>query len=358
MSLAQVTERVLKVAFRGELQRLTVTLGHGAAAAARLAAIRTQIQRSFGLPDAAVAELVLRYADDDGDLCTLNEHTLSDWVAVHAEGVLRLNAELPSFGASGASLAKAGGSNAEEVAGGASLAKAGGSNAEEAAGTQSLSISRLSQAARNPDEHVRRSASNALCEKASAGDADALSALEHLANSTDEAVRRMCAQTSVAVGGASAAKGLLSNNDEEIRRLASAALGQHLAQSKELGEPPAKQPRHEKDTAELKPSSSSADFEALRRRAAAGDMAALNVLQAMTEDPVERVRRDAVDAIVGVATSGGSEAFAVLAALARHSDEHIRRKAAEALAAAAAGGRDVAVVALGSLAWHDDEHVR
>jgi len=341
MSLAQVTERVLKVAFRGELQRLTVTLGHGAAAAARLAAIRTQIQRSFGLPDAAVAELVLRYADDDGDLCTLNEHTLSDWVAVHAEGVLRLNAELPSFGASGAS-----------------LAKAGGSNAEEAAGTQSLSISRLSQAARNPDEHVRRSASNALCEKASAGDADALSALEHLANSTDEAVRRMCAQTSVAVGGASAAKGLLSNNDEEIRRLASAALGQHLAQSKELGEPPAKQPRHEKDTAELKPSSSSADFEALRRRAAAGDMAALNVLQAMTEDPVERVRRDAVDAIVGVATSGGSEAFAVLAALARHSDEHIRRKAAEALAAAAAGGRDVAVVALGSLAWHDDEHVR
>merc|ERR1719491_804374 len=68
--------QTIKVSLGEDTRRLTIDLAAGASAAAALALVQKVIRQGFRLSDRD--DLVLKYLDDEGDLCTLAEFCLED----------------------------------------------------------------------------------------------------------------------------------------------------------------------------------------------------------------------------------------------------------------------------------------
>jgi len=75
---------VLKVSLGEDMRRLRVAVGQDSSEAEWLSAVQVAVQQGFGLSP-AVAEvgggLVLKYKDDEGDLCTLAKATVGDFLS-------------------------------------------------------------------------------------------------------------------------------------------------------------------------------------------------------------------------------------------------------------------------------------
>lgn len=80
----------LKVDFCGDLRRARSWPSDGASPT--VAALREEIAELYRLPVEEVAALVLRYTDDEGDVCTLTQATLPDalWLASSSGHILRI----------------------------------------------------------------------------------------------------------------------------------------------------------------------------------------------------------------------------------------------------------------------------
>jgi len=70
------SSQTIKVSLGDDTRRLAVDLTASATEVEALVAIKKAIRQSFGLSDAE--DLILKYFDDEGDLCTLAEHCLED----------------------------------------------------------------------------------------------------------------------------------------------------------------------------------------------------------------------------------------------------------------------------------------
>lgn len=80
--------RILKVTYEQDTRRLYTQWSSGAQASNILTCIEGTIEESFGLPldSAAPPVYFLKYLDDEGDLCTLVEHTLTDFLGTSIQG--------------------------------------------------------------------------------------------------------------------------------------------------------------------------------------------------------------------------------------------------------------------------------
>merc|ERR1719498_800667 len=84
--------RTLKVCLGDDIVRLSVELEAGSAAQATVENIHAAVVRALDLPQDA--RLVLKYADDEGDLCTLTLHTLEDLLTLVPSGAIRIQASV------------------------------------------------------------------------------------------------------------------------------------------------------------------------------------------------------------------------------------------------------------------------
>jgi len=87
------SKRIIKVSLGSDLRRLTLDLAPGTTADEAMAIIYSSVKRTFDLPGGEEVGLVLRYKDDEGDLCRLNAFTLPDLATLSGEGPWRLQAE-------------------------------------------------------------------------------------------------------------------------------------------------------------------------------------------------------------------------------------------------------------------------
>lgn len=80
--------RILKVTYNQDTRRLYTQWSSGAQARDILTRIQKTIEESFGLPpdSAEPPSYSLKYLDDEGDLCTLVEHTLVDFLGTSVQG--------------------------------------------------------------------------------------------------------------------------------------------------------------------------------------------------------------------------------------------------------------------------------
>jgi hypothetical protein len=85
-----LSSRTIKVSHNGEARRGKLIVPVGATSAEAFQAIRTTVATLFGTsPDS----ILLKYLDEEGDLCTLCEHSVADLVCLSPEGILRLTLE-------------------------------------------------------------------------------------------------------------------------------------------------------------------------------------------------------------------------------------------------------------------------
>lgn len=95
MSLSGMfANRVMKVSLEGELVRVNLEVPSTASAREVLSVMHHNVQRAFGLSDDQMTGLTLKYADEEGDLCTLTDATLSDLAELMPQGVIRLTAQV------------------------------------------------------------------------------------------------------------------------------------------------------------------------------------------------------------------------------------------------------------------------
>lgn len=88
----------MKVDFNGEIARLPLEVCSTATGEEIFDCMRLCVQRAFNLLDEQVRGLTLKYADEEGDLCTVTDRTLGDLAQLFPKGVIRISAtiELPS----------------------------------------------------------------------------------------------------------------------------------------------------------------------------------------------------------------------------------------------------------------------
>lgn len=92
--------QTLKVEFEGDLRRLRLQLPQGSPEVEKLQTIREAIRHGFSWSDDENAGVVLKYKDEEGDLCTLVQATVEDFLAQPGSGPLRLVATRPPLAAS------------------------------------------------------------------------------------------------------------------------------------------------------------------------------------------------------------------------------------------------------------------
>eukprot|EP00444_Apocalathium_aciculiferum_P028168 CAMPEP_0183422040 /NCGR_PEP_ID=MMETSP0370-20130417/27514_1 /TAXON_ID=268820 /ORGANISM="Peridinium aciculiferum, Strain PAER-2" /LENGTH=240 /DNA_ID=CAMNT_0025606083 /DNA_START=35 /DNA_END=757 /DNA_ORIENTATION=+ len=86
-------KQVIKASMGSDLRRLAVDLPANTTAAEAMAAVRAVVAHGFQLGREASSGLWIKYADEDGDLCTLTEHTLEDLVAMAGPKPWRLQVQ-------------------------------------------------------------------------------------------------------------------------------------------------------------------------------------------------------------------------------------------------------------------------
>mmetsp|Transcript_77103 Transcript_77103/g.216448 ORF Transcript_77103/g.216448 Transcript_77103/m.216448 type:complete len:326 (+) Transcript_77103:83-1060(+) len=86
-------KQVIKASMGSDLRRLAVELPTNTTAAEAMAAVRAVVAHGFQLGREASSGLSIKYADEEGDLCTLTEHTLEDLVAMAGPKPWRLQVQ-------------------------------------------------------------------------------------------------------------------------------------------------------------------------------------------------------------------------------------------------------------------------
>lgn len=95
MSLSNLfANRILKVNLNGEMARLPLELSSNATCEEVFDHMRGCVQRAFNLSDEQMRGLMLKYADEEGDLCTMTDQTLGDLAQLFPEGVIRISATI------------------------------------------------------------------------------------------------------------------------------------------------------------------------------------------------------------------------------------------------------------------------
>jgi len=87
--------QTLKVEFEGDLRRLRLKLPQDIPEVEKLHTIREAIRHGFSWSDDEHMGVTLKYKDEEGDLCTLVEATVEDFLAQPGSGPLRLVATRP-----------------------------------------------------------------------------------------------------------------------------------------------------------------------------------------------------------------------------------------------------------------------
>lgn len=82
--------QTLKVEFEGDLRRLRLKLPKDVSEGEKLQTIQEAIRHGFSWSEEENAGVTLKYKDEEGDLCTLVEATVEDFLAQPAVGALRL----------------------------------------------------------------------------------------------------------------------------------------------------------------------------------------------------------------------------------------------------------------------------
>jgi len=90
---ALMATRTFKVSLGENIVRFNLELKEGESSEATLETICAVAVQALGLSD-TTSQLVLKYADDEGDLCTLTSHTLVDLLTLVPDGPLRLHASI------------------------------------------------------------------------------------------------------------------------------------------------------------------------------------------------------------------------------------------------------------------------
>lgn len=91
---SKFSDRTLKVSLDGETRRGKLSIPAGANAMEVFSGIQAAVSALFDVP---VAQMWLGYADEEGDVCTLSEHSVSDLGFLAPEGVLRLTLKARSL---------------------------------------------------------------------------------------------------------------------------------------------------------------------------------------------------------------------------------------------------------------------
>jgi hypothetical protein len=95
-TFASLASRTIKVTHNGDTRRGQLTVPADSTSAEAFAMIKATAAALFEISEEG---LWMKYADEEGDLCTLTEQTISDLVAHATEGVLRLTLEIRSSAA-------------------------------------------------------------------------------------------------------------------------------------------------------------------------------------------------------------------------------------------------------------------
>ena len=77
----EASSQIIKVSLDGDVRRLAVDFPAGTSSAAAFVAVGKAVKQSFGL--GAADDLVMKYTDDEGDLCTLAELSMEDFSSRH-----------------------------------------------------------------------------------------------------------------------------------------------------------------------------------------------------------------------------------------------------------------------------------
>jgi hypothetical protein len=90
-AFACLADRTIKVTHNGETRRGKLTVPADSTSAEAFAVIKATVAALFEISEEGVW---VKYADEEGDLCTLTGPTITDLVALAAEGTLRLTLEV------------------------------------------------------------------------------------------------------------------------------------------------------------------------------------------------------------------------------------------------------------------------
>jgi len=88
------SKQVIKVSMGDDIRRMKLELPASTTSSGALVALHKAVRESFGLSEAQERCLVLKYVDDEGDLCTLLEPSMEDFVGLANGSVWRLQASL------------------------------------------------------------------------------------------------------------------------------------------------------------------------------------------------------------------------------------------------------------------------
>lgn len=86
-----LSERTIKVTHDGEIYRGKLSVDVGATSCQAFSAIQSTVSALVGI---SAEHLWLKYEDEEGDLCTLTDISMEDFVALNAAGVLRLSLQV------------------------------------------------------------------------------------------------------------------------------------------------------------------------------------------------------------------------------------------------------------------------
>lgn len=90
---SSLSSRTIKVSHGEETRRGKLSVPAGASPAEAFAVTRTTVAALFET-SVEIEALWLKYLDDEGDLCTLTEHSMADWSSLLPDGTLKLTLEI------------------------------------------------------------------------------------------------------------------------------------------------------------------------------------------------------------------------------------------------------------------------
>jgi len=99
MSYLALSGRTAKVAFGEDTRRAQILIPDGASQEEAFQVIQEMVRSTFNLQEASSGRMTIKYADEEGDMCTLTAHTVNDLASVFPQGVVRLALALPPMAA-------------------------------------------------------------------------------------------------------------------------------------------------------------------------------------------------------------------------------------------------------------------
>jgi len=127
--------RTMKVTYDGETRRRNLAISPCASAAEAFLAIEAAVAALFEISPVAMVGYRITYPDEDGDLCTLTQHTVSDFAHLVPAGLIRLTlTKTSASGDEGSAEVNASSSPMEVDAAATDASPSGGTNGPPAPG--------------------------------------------------------------------------------------------------------------------------------------------------------------------------------------------------------------------------------